>query len=150
MGSEGIQVSSIDEAQDRNSTFSIVEPKNLAQPLVFVGPFPRPDKNDTSVFLVYDDQSYGRVWVHEQLPDIEDPAERMKSYQASVTESRGPDYHAIADLLTIRSDIPALIWTSDDREVIPTIIHWVEDGVQFTVLGPTLTRDQAIEIANGL
>jgi hypothetical protein len=127
--------------------FTIQLPQDLGDPISVFANAPPNLPDGAAVALVYDTKAYGRVVVFEQLPDVPDPASRLKSYQTAVSYNGQPDVHGTATLVTIHGDVPALITTSEDKSM--SDISWVENAVETFVRGPSLTADEATTIAEG-
>ncbi len=127
--------------------FTIQLPQDLGDPISVFANAPPNLPDGAAVALVYDTKAYGRVVVLEQLPDVPDPASRLKSYQTAVSYNGQPDVHGTATLVTIHGDVPALITTSEDKSM--SDISWVENEVETFVRGPSLTADEATTIAEG-
>jgi hypothetical protein len=136
-------VASFQAVQGLVKAFSLREPLGLGVGNVFVGNNPP----DAAIF-VYDSVVFGRVWVGESLPDIPDDASRAEAYAAMVAQNGQPDERYTSEIISIRVGVTALLRYASDPPSDPTVIEWVEKGVQFQALGPTLTSDQAITISN--
>jgi len=75
---------------------------------------------------------------------------RKEAYEAMVANNGQPYIHYTSEIISIPGNTTALVQYSDDQVLDPTVVEWVESGVQFQVLGPKLLRDQALEIANAI
>lgn len=153
-GSQGKLLASIDEAKALITAFSVVTPGGLGTPKGTYVPSEKRPPDGMAVIIVYDSDKYGRVWVAESLPDIESDVDREAYYEGRVSENGAPEIIATAEIVTVRVGETGFLQYSSDPTVNPTSIYptniqWLENGVQFQVLGPTLTTDQAVEIANG-
>ena len=96
------------------------------------------------VMMLYD-STFGRVAISESMyegpPDFE---EWTKFIAEGKSDPCGPTSEAI----TIRDGVPALLGNSIERT--RWNIRWVEGKVEFNILGPKLTRDQVLTIANSV
>jgi len=48
----------------------------------------------------------------------------------------------------IRGGTKAFVTTSADKSL--STVFWLEDGVEFIVMGPNLNRQRALEVADGV
>lgn len=146
LGDQSVPVANVNEAQELITSFTIYEPQGLGTPEIYVGTG-RPPEAMVVIFR-YESTPYGLLWIAETLPDIPDDSARLKAYEDIVDTN---DLHyAQAEVVSVRQGITALITTSDNYAVRPTIIEWVQVGVQIAALGPTLSRDQAVDMANAI
>jgi hypothetical protein len=145
---EGLEQSSLQAAQSLITSFSLYDPQGLGEARILVAP-DRPSDAE-AVMFVYQNPTYGSVWVAETLPDIVDETDRRSAYEAQADLNGDPDSHVTSEVVTIRSGELALLQYSEDPTVIPTRLEWVENGVQIQVLGPSLTRDSILKIGNEL
>jgi hypothetical protein len=126
-------------------SFSLVDPAGLGDATgIYVTPGP---DEAAAVAFKFDSQDYGRVIVIESLPDIPDPATRIAAYQDRVGNNGQPGYWTTSTIVTLATGDPAIVGTSPSY---PATVEWVTKEVQFAVIGPTLTGDQAVVIANGI
>jgi hypothetical protein len=143
----GIVVSSASEAAALIKAFPVYGPAGLGQAdIISVTAGTPPD----AVIFVYTNSSYGMVWVGESTLDIPDEETRLASYRASVAENGNPDYYYTSEIVSVRQGLTGFLQTSDDSATFPTFIEWVDGAVQYEVLGPTLSKDDALAIANSL
>ena len=139
----GVQVASMEVASE-DVSFNIVDPAGLGDANgIYVTPGP---KERAAVAFMYD-SPYGRVIVIEGLPDIPDAESRMAAYEDSVAHNGHPGYWTTSTIVTLASGDPAIVGASPYSS---STIEWVTNGVQFSVIGPELTSDQAVSIANGI
>jgi hypothetical protein len=146
-GGEGLLQSSIEAAQSLVGSFTLYDPKKLGDAQIFVAPGRGP--GDEAVMFVYQNPTYGPVWVAETLPDGNEK-ELLAAYEAQVATNGDPDSHVTFEMVSIRSGESALLQYSEDPTVIPTRLEWTENGVYVQVLGPNLTRDDILKIGEGL
>ena len=140
---QGLLVGSVEAAKDVN--FPIVTPTALGNPAgIYVTPEP---PSTAAVAFMYDSPVYGRVIVIESLPDIPDAQARMQAYQDRVANNGQPGFWTTSEIVTLNNGDPAIVGTS---KYYSATIEWVDSDVQFSVIGPQLTGDQAVAIANGL
>lgn len=143
---EGVEVASVADAQSR-VTFDVYTPRIAHNPHIFVSST-LDDPNLALVYFVFDDDRYGRLVVAEGHPEVADPASRLAGYEALVATNGQPDVHSIAEIVYIRGGIPALRGHADFND--HGTIEWVEDGVQFKIMGPSITQEEATAAADDL
>jgi len=95
----------------------------------------------------------GTVWVIEHQPSL--PALQYESEQKAIASLSGtPDFHGTAQLVTIANGALALMETAPQGgpNGVFSSITWYEhstpNDVEIRIMGPTLTVDQAVKIAN--
>jgi len=101
-----------------------------------------------AVAFIADSPKYGRVVVVESSPDVPDALVRHQSYVNQVSQNGTDGVHGTASIVKVREGIEGLLTTSEDGS--RSALEVVYGGVQFTILGPTLSAAQAIDIANGM
>src|SRR6266536_111056 len=123
---EGLLQSSFEVAQSLVTSFTLYSPKGLGDAQVFVAP----DRGaeDEAVMFVYQNPTYGPVWVGESLPEGSEK-DLLAAYEAQVATNGDPDTHVTFEVVKIRSEDSALLQYSEDPTVIPTRLEWTEDGV---------------------
>ena len=146
-GGEGLAPSSLEAAQSLVSSFTLYDPKHLGDARIFVAPNRGPE-GDAAMF-VYQNPTYGPLWVAETLPDGSEK-NLLAAYEAQVATNGDSDTHVTFEVVTIRSGEFALLQHSEDPTVIPTRLEWIEDGVYIQVLGPNLTREDILKIGDRL
>jgi hypothetical protein len=140
---KGVQVGSFDEASN-DVSFQLRLPNRLGDATaIYVTPAP-PDS--AAVAFLFDSQDFGRVIVTESAPDIPDADQRTKAYEDRVANNGQPDVWTTSEIVTIKDNITAVVGTS---QYYSATIEWVDDtDVQFDVIGPQLTGDQAIQLGD--
>jgi hypothetical protein len=99
------------------------------------------------VYFVYEASPYGLLWVVETLPDIPGDQERLTAYENRVAANGTEGLRSIAEVVVIRGGTPALVGTGSNGVAT---VEFVEGGVQFSILGPKLARDDAVAIAESI
>jgi len=135
------------QAADSAVPFKVYEPKNLGTPSkILVSKEEVPEK-DRQVDFLFDTQQYGLVSVGEgpALPPASEWEEFIKSAVADSETS-----HGSAEIVTLDNGARALVTTTEDKE--RSDICWLDSSgtIEFCVLGPRLTRDDAVKIANSI
>lgn len=138
------------EVEDADSVaammpFHIYVPAGPSDPKVFISPEGTP-KDFMALFFVFESKEYGPMWWGESLPDIPDEAQRLAYYDEVSSPGYETNSGVRSEVLRIRSGSPALLGVGPDGSY--ATLEWVEDGVQFVVLGPQLTRDQILTIVD--
>jgi hypothetical protein len=144
----GVSVASVAAAAG-DLPFAPVVPRNLGSAKgLFITDSPADEKGNRAAAFIYDTDAYGRVTVTEGLPPV--PADEYDADQARRVLSPPTDVtvRGKAELVTIRGNVQAVVSLEDDGTL--NNVHWLQNGVEVFLRGPTLTRDQALEIANGL
>lgn len=143
-GIASVTVSSIDEAR-RALAFTPREPQGLGSPRrIVVGEGPESERQFKPIGFIYDTATYGRVVVKMELDDVS-AAVRRAGWSQSVA---APNKRSRSEIVIIRSGTEAIVGVNSAWGF--GAISWREGSVLILVMGPTLTRDQAIEIANKL
>jgi hypothetical protein len=143
----GIVASSASEAAALIKAFPVYGPAGLGQADIISVTRDNPPE---AVIFVYANSPYGMVWVAESTLDIPDEETRLASYQANVANNGKPDWYYTSEVVSVRQGLTGFLQTSDDPATFPTFIEWVDGAVQCEVLGPTLSKDRALAIANSL
>jgi hypothetical protein len=130
-----------------NPSFHVYAPETSDPTEVFAAPEPDGRAGNSAVFFVLHNSKEGTIWIGESAPDIPSEADRLAFYNEAVAENGHPDIHGTAEIVTIRGGIRALLGTTQDG--ICTL-QWVRKDTEIHLLGPTLTRDQVLEIADEL
>jgi hypothetical protein len=140
---DGVDVASPALAATKVS-FELRVPDGLTDPTsIFVSSEEVP-KDASVVAFVYDAEPIGRVIVIERIPESP-PDEYQKFHEYLVSLNGDPLLHGRFDLVPVRSGALALVTTSEDGS--RSVAFWLEDGVEYIVEGPTLSFDQAIQVA---
>jgi hypothetical protein len=100
--------------------------------------------NGDAIAFIYDSPTYGRLVIVEALPDIPDPTMRAQSFSNQVAQSKLPQAFGSVSIVSIAGEM-ALLTSSED--LTRSMIEVVKDGVQFSVLGPSLQPSAAVEAA---
>ena len=146
-GGGGIQLADEAALASLDPTFPYYLPKTSDSTKIFAPPKPDGSPGRYAIYFVLDDPKYGSVWVGESAPDLDTDAERQAFYRQSVAENGQSGISGTAEIVTIRDGITALLGTSNAGV---STISWVDGGAESFVLGPTLTRSQALEVANSI
>ena len=142
------------DSLDRQSTgvsYDAYVPKSLGTPIRIVVCPPldqvsASQAGDRAVVLIYDDETYGRV-IFEQYPFRDTDSFPIKAARVVGAANPGPGVEL--KIVTIRGGLTAILTNDSSRKPSRSHVIWVENGMWFTVLGPTLTSDQVLTIANG-
>jgi len=144
--SPGDSASSIDQAATQLS-FRPRTPEGWGNPskILVVPSASEAAGTQRTIEVRFDHQSYGRVWV------VEGPWEGASDYglyaQEVAEQSAKVPCGPTAEATAIRKSIPAILYHSIDKS--QWNLHWVEGTIEFRIIGPHLTRDQVLAIANG-
>ena len=98
-----------------------------------------------ALFLVFDQSPYGRVIAMEQPwqgPNVDYSTYAKSAASDSASVPCGPT----AEAVTIKGGQPALLTHSIDGSV--WAVSWREGSMELRIMGPHLTRDQALKIAD--
>jgi hypothetical protein len=143
-GRDAEKVPTRQAAQDM-VTFELIFPPELGTPsqiYVLVGT----NAEDNQVAAVYDHPSYGRLWLKQGITGLEPGGQPNM-----VAECASPPRvcHGDVSNVVIREGIVALLASNAE---ISTLLRWLEDGVTYTVIGPsdTLTANDALAVAQML
>lgn len=138
----GVVVSSVAEAE-RFLGFTVHVPGALGtESVIYVSP--EAPLQDMAMAFVYQLADFGQVWITEYLPYQPDESLRAADYDEVVKGNGGANVQGTAEIATVRADELALMTYSEQGGYI----EWVEDGVQITISGPTLTRDDLLELVD--
>jgi hypothetical protein len=140
----GVQVASPADAQQQLPFHMLTPRAPDGLRGIYLPPGGRPS-DLMAVWFVYKSAKYGWVWVSQSLPDVSDPAQRQAGWGDDVAHDGDPGAPQ-CEVTTIRGATQSLLCTSDSGGTL----EWVEDGVQFRIMGPTLTRQDLLGLANGL
>jgi hypothetical protein len=105
------------------------------------------EKKDLSIAFVYVDPEIGEYYVHESLPTMtQDQLEQLATCQPGETGCSTEGW----SMQPIRSGIGALVIYASESVSVATSVMWLEDGIQYTLMGPrsTMTAARAIAIAD--
>lgn len=139
---EGQPVAAADAAS--NLAFTPLEPKGLGSPVSVLVQLLYPQVDTRSVAYIFNHQTYGRVIVVENIPDIP-----LAEYQAALVEwgsLKGTS--GKSETIVIRKGITALLTETDDGS--QAALRWVEGSIAISLRGPQLQREEIISIANAL
>ena len=109
--------------------------------------YDRDTRYDRAVALVYDTAEYGRIVVREYLSETSQEKFDQDA-DTSVARNDDPTTFGRADIATIRGGKRALVGRSPDCE--RSTVVWLENGISMHVKGPSLSFNDAIEVANAL
>ncbi len=144
----GVAVATAADAAAAISAFQVHDPKGLTgQETIYVTP-PGTPTNAQAVAFVFQTPSYGLVDVVEGVPEQSTTAEYNAANEALVAQNGQPYTHGSITTVTIRGGEEAFLSTSEDGTL--NTVFWMENAIEFATEGPTLTADQAIQIANSI
>jgi hypothetical protein len=144
----GVAVRSANEAMADITGFSIQVPSGIdGEVQIFVSPPGTPD-NAQLVAFVIQSPKYGLIDVVEGNAPQPTVAEYNKANEELVQLNDDPDTHGKIVATTIRGGREAFVSISEDGQL--NTIFWMEDDIEIAVEGPTLSEDQAIELANAV
>lgn len=133
--------------------FGLHLPKGLGQPQrVLEGPVFTPPRDQAPgptrvVALIYDSPIYGRVVLTEGPPAL--PPRLWHTMVRTTVEQNGrADVRGTATARTIRGGSEALVTVAE--EGAPTVVKWLEGGVEYILGGPRLTLQAALKIAEAV
>jgi hypothetical protein len=130
--------------------FDVVVPRSLGDPKSIFATSPTEAATlpqDRAVAFVYDTSRYGRVNVVEHIPQV--PLDRYDTQNQEVVElAASPDVGGSAEIVVIRRSKKALATTAEDES--RSSIFWLEGNIEIVVRGPSLTKEQCIQIAEAL
>jgi hypothetical protein len=132
--------------------FDSYEPKGLGvAKAVFLTPIgaaeKAADRMNRVIAYVYDDSSFGRVVVIEEILRTS-PREYQDAVDALVANDGSPSQSGRAEKVSIRGGNTALLTTN--AEGTRSSIRWIEGNRIIIVRGPQLTRQQCLTIAENL
>ncbi|MFN2544123.1 MAG: hypothetical protein ABR600_06075 [Actinomycetota bacterium] len=99
-----------------------------------------------AVWFTYLSDQYGWVWISEGPPDLPD-ALRQASWERDVATNPGTDGHDGCGIMVVREAVSAIACASDTGG---GGLEFVQDDVQFHVIGPSLSRENLLDVGNGL
>jgi hypothetical protein len=143
---EGEVVASV-QAAEASVPFEFHVPKGLAHPSKILVSSSDVPKDERQVAFFFETDRYGLVSVGEG-PAVP-PASEWEEFIQSAVDSNGTS-HGSAEIVTLENGTRALVTTSEDEA--HSDICWVDRSgtIEFCVLGPRLTRDDVVEIANSV
>jgi hypothetical protein len=103
-----------------------------------------PERNHRGIVFIYDLPTYGRTVVAEAQVDIS-PNEWLQSVDRQARRNATRTAPATAERVSVRGNVPALLLT--DEITGRTAIEWLEGQTRFAVMGPNLSRDACLKIA---
>jgi hypothetical protein len=135
-------------AAEQQMPIPIIVPSDLGSPSqIFASGDDRAAENRVVTFM-FDSDKYGRVAVIESSAQL-GKSEWDTFMQSAVAANDDPGTSGTAKIVQIRDGINGLATTTEDGSW--SQLDWYEDGdLEINVLGPTLSADQAVEIADGL
>lgn len=127
-------------------SFTPREPRQLGYPRrIFVQTFGgETERRYRGVIFIYDTDQYGLIHVNMLIDGLSEQQSHAHALTA-VERSKDPTVRGKAEIVTIRGGTEALIGYPPDESRV--IISWGEGEILVLVTGPTLTRDQALAIA---
>jgi hypothetical protein len=136
------------EAAANQMPIPIIIPRDLGPPSqIFASGDDRAAENRVVTFM-FDNNIYGRVAVIESSAQL-GKSEWDTFMESAVAANDDPGTSGTAKIVQIRHGINGLATTTEDGSW--SQLDWYEDGdLEINVLGPTLSADQAVEIADGL
>jgi hypothetical protein len=139
----GIEVPGLGAAQQL-LPFNVYEPQGLGDPVKVILTPPEYVPERRAVAFSYDTPLYGRVVVMQHFPDV--PADSWEeSNQEWVAMNGQPNVSGTSEFVTVRGGTKAFVTTSEDQSL--ATVFWLNDGVEFIVMGPALDRAKALEVA---
>jgi hypothetical protein len=145
---EGKRVASV-KAAENAVAFQVYEPKNLGTPSQIFVSDPEVPLSDRQVDFLYETAQYGLVSVGEGPADP--PASEWEKFIKSVVaRNDDPTTHGSAEIVPLDYGSDALITTTEDKS--RSDICWLDSAgtIEFCILGPTLSRDEVVTIANSI
>ena len=143
----GTKVASSDVAA-RHLPFPPRQPEGLGKPVRIEITDPRTTpRADREVAYVFHDVTYGTFFVRESATTMtQDQLQQLASCQPGETGCNTEGW----SLVTIRGGITGLLIYAPPERSVATSVTWLEDSVEFVVMGPRdrLMGDQAIHVAN--
>ncbi len=135
-------------AAEQQMPISIIVPADLGSPAeIFASGDDRAVENRVVTFM-FDSDKYGRVAVIESSAQL-DKSEWAAFLQSAVAANDDPGTSGTAKIVQIRGGINGLATTTEDGSW--SQLDWYEGSdLEVNILGPTLSADQAVELANGL
>jgi hypothetical protein len=136
------------EAAANQMPIPIIIPRDLGPPSqIFASGDDRAAENRVVTFM-FDNNIYGRVAVIESSAQL-GKSEWDTFMESAVAANDDPGTSGTAKIVQIRHGSNGLATTTEDGSW--SQLDWYEDGdLEINVLGPTLSADQAVEIADGL
>ncbi len=130
-------------------------PGGLGDPvkLLVTPPVTMATKAQRGLTLIFDREPYGKFLFTQGL--WQGPPDFAKFVQDTASGNVGSGVVLGGDKLpcgptsaatTIRGNLPALLLTKPDGSV--NSILWVEGGIRYDIIGPDVTRDQVLQIAD--
>jgi hypothetical protein len=98
---------------------------------------------DRGLIFVITDPAYGVVWLSEHKPEL-GQQERLEYYHAAEDSNGDPAKHSTAKIVTLRGGTTGLLGEGDDGI---GVLQWVDGGIEYFVLGPELSADEALRFA---
>ena len=129
--------------------FDPYPPKNLGSPSsILVSRLSRP-LPDRLVAMIFDGSPYGKVVVQELTAGKSARQFDADEEQGIASINSDPYQRGSASVVTIRNGVEGFLTLSPDGLAL---VYWADlaSGLEFVVRGPTLTKDQALAVANGL
>jgi hypothetical protein len=104
-------------------------------------------RRERSIAFVYTDPEIGEYYVLERLPTMtQDQLEQLATCQPGETGCSTEGW----SLRSIRSGFTGLVIYAPENMSVATSVMWLEDGIQYTLMGhrSTMTAERAITIAD--
>lgn len=141
---DGVVVSSVAEAV-KLVPFTVYPPRKLGNPTKILVSAPGVQPEMRVVAFLFDTPDYGRVVVTEHIPDVP-PEQYDEANQSLVALNGEPNVHGSAEIVSIRGGKNALVTTSEDGS--ESTIFWLEGGVEFVVKGPSIDRENILQVVD--
>ncbi|MBI3647211.1 MAG: hypothetical protein HY240_00375 [Actinobacteria bacterium] len=104
------------------------------------------EQDDTRVLaLLYDTSDFGRLVVQE-YPAQQSLSDWLEAAKATVGDTGQPGYYGSAELVTLADGAQGLLTTTPNGKL--SVMEWLEDDVDMTVMGPQLDKAGATRYAN--
>ncbi len=127
--------------------FDPIVPGGLGDPkTIMISDLGTPEDGRVLAFI-YDTEKYGRIDVLQRLPDVP-VADYDTANDSVVAANDAPGTQGTAEIIEVRAGSRALLLTAPDGVTVR--IYWLEDDVEIVVMGPALSRDQALQIVAAL
>ena len=143
----GQQKTSIEEAQ-KDAPFAILEPQLGSPVSVWLSTTEYQGKHGGSVALAYEEAPYGKVLVFETLSIVDWTSRSAWEDHAEieVSNAANPGFSGSVEFTTARGQ-RALVGVNDTGVVA---LELFESGIVILIQGPSISKVQAISIAEGM
>jgi hypothetical protein len=135
LGSAAIQLADLNQAVPYLA-FTPVAPRALGPAAkILLDSSSKPDRSAKSVLSVYEQPVYGRFWITESIADTtQDWIDSRTNNLTGCSEN---------SVMKLRSGIRAALAVGR-----VTSVMWLDQGLLIDLIGRSLTKEQAIEVAN--